>query len=178
MPPSIHKLTFDGPMNGRGFWLYVWKIQQPEKGDLLYVGRTGDSSSPNASSPIKRMGQHLDAKSKGNMLHRKLEERCIEPVSCPSFELVSYGPLFEEVKLDCEEPQDKVAARKVLMEKHKKPRDIVGALEKALADSLQSVGYKVMNQVPGKSDTESQLWHEVLAAFEHDFPKLKRVRRQ
>ena len=43
MPPSINKLTFDGPMNERGFWLYVWKIHHPEKGDLLYVGRTGDS---------------------------------------------------------------------------------------------------------------------------------------
>ena len=178
MPPSINKLTFDGPMNERGFWLYVWKIHHPEKGDLLYVGRTGDSSSPNAASPIKRMGQHLDPKSKGNMLHRKLKKRCIEPVSCPNFELVSYGPLFAEVEFDGDEPKDKVAARKALMEKHKTPRDIVGALEKALADTLQSVGYEVMNQVNGKSDTKSRLWHEVLAAFEHDLPKLKQVSRQ
>ena len=64
------------------------------------------------------------------------------------------------------------------MEKHKTPRDIVGALEKALADTLQSVGYEVMNQVNGKSDTKSRLWHEVLAAFEHDLPKLKQVSRQ
>ena len=105
MPPSINKLTFDGPMNERGFWLYVWKIHHPEKGDLLYVGRTGDSSSPNAASPIKRMGQHLDPKSKGNMLHRKLKKRCIEPVSCPNFELVSYGPLFAEVEFDGDEPK-------------------------------------------------------------------------
>ena len=166
MRPSTHTLTFPGPMNKRGFSLYVWRVEHPEKGELLYVGRTGDSSSPNASSPIKRMGQHLDAKAKGNMLHRKLEERCSEPESCTSFELVSYGPLFKEVKLDCEEPKDEAAARKKLMEKHKKPRDIVGALEKALADALKSVGYEVMNKVPGKSDTKSQLWHEVLASFE------------
>ena len=53
----------------------------------------------------------------------------------------------------------------------------MGALEKALADALKSVGYEVMNKVPGKSDTKSQLWHEVLAAFEPSFPKLTQVRR-
>ena len=58
MTPSIHELTFPGPMTKRGFWLYVWRIQSPE-GELLYVGRTGDSSSAHAASPIERMGQHL-----------------------------------------------------------------------------------------------------------------------
>ena len=45
----------------RGFWLYVWRIASPI-GEVLYVGRTGDSSSLNASPPFMRMAQHLVSK--------------------------------------------------------------------------------------------------------------------
>ena len=54
-----YSMTFDGHLLNRGFWLYVWLIKGPQS-HHVYVGRTGDSSSPHASSPFKRIGQHLD----------------------------------------------------------------------------------------------------------------------
>ena len=67
-----YSMTFDGHLLNRGFWLYVWEI----KGSMshhVYVGRTGDSSSPHASSPFKRIGQHLNpsSKAKGNALSKQ-----------------------------------------------------------------------------------------------------------
>ena len=175
MSRSIHTLEFPGSMIKRGFSLYVWEIEHPTKGKLLYVGRTGDTASPNASSPIRRMGQHFHPRNRGNTLYRWLtNEYRIELESCTSFKMFSYGPLFEEVTPDGSEPEDE-AAGKELMRRHKRPRDVVGALEKSLADTLRDVGYEVMNPVHGRSDTESHLWHEVLAAFEPHFFALKRV---
>ena len=62
-----YNMTFDGHLLNRGFWLYVWRIQGPVS-HHVYVGRTGDSSSAHASSPFKRIGQHLDPSpnAKGN----------------------------------------------------------------------------------------------------------------
>ena len=65
---------------------------------------------------------------------------CVKPESCTSFKLFSYGPLFAEVKPDGSEPEDKAEARKELMRRHKPLRDVVGALEKALADTLRGRG--------------------------------------
>ena len=178
MPASVNVLTFPGPMNERGFSLYVWKTEHKEKGELLYVGRTGDSSSPNASSPIKRMGQHLDSKAKGNSLYQWLEKNAVTPELCTTLTLVSYGPLFEEIQDTCQEPMDEVTKREKLMALHKVPRDKVGALEKGLADTLARVGYLVMNPVNGESDTNSTLWSEVLEAFIPHFPKLNKARKQ
>ena len=176
MSPSIQSLKFSGHMTKRGFSLYVWEINHPDKGKLLYVGRTGDTSSPNASSPIRRMGQHFHPVNRGNTLYRWLRSKEFEVdlESCTSFKLVSYGPIFEEIKPDGSEPKEKAKARGALMERHKRPRDVVGALEKGLADTLSDVGYTVMNPVRGNSDRASHLWHEVLAAFAPRFPKLKR----
>ena len=71
MSASTHTLTFPGAMTERGFWLYVWRIMSPI-GELLYVGRTGDSSSPYASSPFARMGQHLGNNKNQNMVRQHL----------------------------------------------------------------------------------------------------------
>ena len=68
MPASTYTLTFPGAMNARGFWLYVWRIESP-KGELLYVGCTGDSASANAASPIKRLGQQ-EHEGRGDRRHR------------------------------------------------------------------------------------------------------------
>ena len=55
---GLHSLTLPGVMLGRGFWLYVWRIRVNSE-TLLYVGRTGDESSPHASAPYDRFGlQH------------------------------------------------------------------------------------------------------------------------
>ena len=156
MPATTHVLTFPGALNERGFWLYVWRIKSP-KGELLYVGRTGDSSSPNASSPIKRMGQHLDPKAKSNMVHRHLKSCGVRPESCDAFEMVAYGPLYPE--------EDDFS-------KHKKPRDAVAALEKKLADSLRDAKYNVMNKVNSKKDPDNCLWAKVHEAFVDHFPNL------
>ena len=71
---KAYATSFDGALLGRGFWLYVWCITDGDR-KVLYVGRTGDSSSPHASSPFKRIGQHLDAgpNAKGNALARQLK---------------------------------------------------------------------------------------------------------
>jgi hypothetical protein len=92
----IHRLKFDGAILERGFWIYVWKISFGSK-VVVYIGRTGDSSSPNASSPFRRMGQHLDLKAgaKGNSLKRAINQEGWEPQHC-HFEHIAIGPLFPE----------------------------------------------------------------------------------
>ena len=162
MPPSTHTLTFPGAMNERVFWLYVWRVESP-KGELLYVGRTGDSASANASSPIKRMGQNLDPKARGNALYSHLQRHGLKPQSCTAFNLVVYGPLFPEEKH---------------WFKHRKSRDKVAALEKELADTLGRSHYCVMNTVHCKKTLDNELWHEVREAFAVHFPKLSRPREQ
>ena len=175
MPRTIHILEFPGHMTRRGFSIYVWEIEHTTQGTLLYVGRTGDSSSPNASSPIRRMGQHFHPVSRGNTLYRWLHKRGVEVDSCTKFKLFSCGPFFGEITPDGTEPDNKAEARKQLMGRHRGPRDVVAGLEKALADTLRRVEYNVMNPVHGMSDTKSHLWHEVLRAFTRYFPKLEQV---
>ena len=70
---EVYRMSFNGQVLKRGFWLYVWKISTP-RGKCLYVGRTGDSSSPNAASPFNRIGQHLDLRknAKGNTMTKRL----------------------------------------------------------------------------------------------------------
>ena len=169
MPAEIHKLKFPGAMNERGFWLYVWRIDTPI-GELLYVGRTGDESSPNANPPIKRMGQHLDTNEKSNALRRHLESRDIEPEACFEFMMVACGPLFLEAPCLCgsEEPEKCIC-------EHRRPRDKVAALEKTLADALRDAGYDVMNEVKvdlNKRPLDNGLWQEVLESLSEEFPEL------
>ena len=52
-------VTLDGAILRRGFWLYVWEITTPDGRKVLYVGRTGDKSSPFAQSLFNRLGQNL-----------------------------------------------------------------------------------------------------------------------
>ena len=54
--PETFTVTLDGAMLRRGFWLYVWEITTPNGEKVLYVGRTGDSSSPNAQSLVQPDG--------------------------------------------------------------------------------------------------------------------------
>ena len=54
-----YSMKFDGHLLARGFWLYIWEIKGASS-HHVYVGRTGDTSSPHAQSPFKRVGQHLD----------------------------------------------------------------------------------------------------------------------
>jgi hypothetical protein len=164
MPPATHVLTLPGPMLQRGFWLYVWRVETPA-GEVLYVGRTGDNSSPHATAPYTRMGQHLGAIKTQNALRKHLEKRDLDLTAC-TFHLVSHGPLYDEVA----KAQD--STRDALMAAHLPVRDIVGAMEKALADDLAAAGYDVLNSVKWKPPLDPALWAPARAAFAACFPKL------
>ena len=165
MAPATHSVTLPGAILQRGFWLYVWRVQTP-KGVMLYVGRTGDNSSPHATASYLRMGQHLGQVKTQNALRKHLEKRGVDPEQCASFEFISHGPLYPEVaKTDG-------AARAALMALHLPFRDIVGAMEKALADHLSAAGYTVLNTVKWKPSLDTALWTPVRAAFAEFFPLL------
>ena len=128
---AAYSIKFDGRVLKRGFWLYVVDIHAPA-GRYLYVGRTGDSSSPNASSPFARIGQHLDIrpKAKGNALARNLRQAGIDPSLC-GMEMIAIGPIF---------PEEHDFAS------HRPIRDQVGALEHALARALRERGHSVLGK--------------------------------
>src|SRR5580692_1692961 len=119
---NAYAMRFDGALLTRGFWLYVWRVTDVSR-SVLYVGRTGDTSSPNASSPFRRIGRHLEVgpKAKGNALGRQLARAGIDPACC-TFEMIAVGPIFPE---------------QANMERHVVVRDQVAALERALADHLR-----------------------------------------
>lgn len=151
----------------RGFWLYVWRVET-SLGEMLYVGRTGDNSSPNAAAPYTRMGQHLGQISNQNALRSHLVCKGIDPESCGDFHLVAHGPIFPEI--------DKSSGleRAELMKLHVPPRNLTGAMEKALAEDLVTAGYAVMNVVRCNFELDEEIWKPVRQAFAEHFPALKR----
>jgi hypothetical protein len=151
-------VTLDGAMLRRGFWLYVWEITTPNGDTVLYVGRTGDSSSPNAQSLFNRMGQNLGTLATSSMVRNNLEKRGVDPVEC-QFRMVGRGPVFPE-------PVTKT------MEAHKPIRDQVAALEKRLAEDLKAAGYDVMNTVRSSAVLDEALYERVCAAFAEEFSGL------
>lgn len=162
---SLHCLTLPGPMLQRGFWLYVWRVQTP-KGERLYVGRTGDSSSPHATAPYTRMGQHLGFSKAQNSLRRLLIEVGVKPESCGQFDLISYGPIFPEIGMT----KDQLRADQMLL--HLPVRDQMAALEKKLRDALVAAGYIVLNVVHSKKKCDETHWDAVRSAFSEHFPEL------
>ncbi|RWX22089.1 hypothetical protein [Rhizobium leguminosarum] len=166
MTAHMHSLTLPGPMLRRGFWLYVWVVETPQ-GDMLYVGRTGDNSSPHATAPYTRMGQHLGFAKNQNALRRHLSDRGLKAEDCASFDLVAFGPLYDEVE------KREGLSRADLMKLHMPTRDIVGALEKALAEELKAAGYDVLNTVKSKHPPDLEGWSAARQAFSQRFPKLR-----
>ena len=156
MAASTHTLTLPGPMLEHGFWLYVWRIVSPI-GELLYVGRTGDNSSSNASPPFRRMAQHLGPNKNQNAVRRLLEQRQVLPEKCASFDFIAHGPLFPET-------QD--------WPTHVERRNVVAALEKALAAGLVRAGYDLLNTVNDSHELDARLWALVREAFAVHFPRL------
>jgi len=114
----------------------------------LYVGRTGDSSSPNAASPFNRIGQHLDLseKAKANSMTRRLREKSIEPSDC-KFEMFAIGPIFPEQSSP---------------EKHNPVRDTVSALEFALSEELKKRKYLVLGTHASRKSLDEPLFKKVL----------------
>lgn len=145
---KLTRATFDGSLLQRGFWLYVWRVRQGDRA-VLYVGRTGDSSSQFAGSPFSRLGQHLDVRpnAKANTLLRNLRTAGIDPEQA-AFELFSVGPLFPEQKT---------------MELHRKHRDIIGPVEAALAAALRDEGHHVIGKHQGARSHDTALLQKVFA---------------
>lgn len=167
MPSALHCISMPGGMLERGFWLYVWRVAAPN-GHLHYVGRTGDNSSPHATAPYTRMGQHLGFIKTQNALRKHLKQRGIDPEQCDRFDLISHGLIYPEVDHDGSD-------RAVLMERHKPIRDQVGALEKLLCDGLKAAGYDVMNTVNCRwrlDEYGTESWEVAKAAFRQEFPGL------
>ena len=157
---SIQTVAFAGAMLQRGFWLYVWRVVSRDGRELLYVGRTGDNSSPNATAPYSRMGQHLGHVSTQNALRSHLERRGVRPEDCAEFELIAYGPIYPETDHDGSD-------RDTLMRRHAPLRNNTGAMEKLLCDDLRAAGHEVMNQVSWRyrlDDDGRERWRVAKAA--------------
>ena len=152
---NAYSMKFDGRLLRRGFWLYIWRIRG-EASDHLYVGRTGDSSSPHASSPFKRIGQHLDPRpnAKGNALGRQLRKAGVDCEAC-EFEMVAVGPVFDEQKT---------------FDAHKPFRDRTALLERAVADWLRHRGYTVLGLHPPAGSPDGEILAQVIEHLESKFP--------
>ena len=154
-----HRVSITGGFLARGFWLYVWEAKPSGRKPLYYVGRTGDSSSPNAQSPFVRMGQHLGYLKNACMLRNHLDDEGVDPEDC-HFRMIAHGPILAEAK-----PKT--------MKQHKVRRDRIAALEMALECSMRQARYKVMNEVKSLKKVEPALLRKVLRAFSKDFKGLK-----
>ena len=164
MGPKTYTVELDGGTLSRGFWLYVWNVTTPDDKQVLYVGRTGDNSTPNAQSPFNRMGQHLGFAKNSSMLRNHLGERGVKPEEC-EFRFIAHGPVLGEV-LDKD------------MEAHKQRRNIVGALEKKLAEDLRVAGYNVVNTINCHWPLDEALYGQIRSAFVDEFPRLAPGHRQ
>jgi len=151
--PQTYEILLEGGTLRRGFWLYVWEVTTPDNQKLLYVGRTGDISSPKASSPFNRMGQHLGSVEANNMLRTHLGKRDMSPEDC-CFRFVAHGPILNEA---------------TDWEGHVPRRDIVGGLEQKLEQELSQAGWDVMNTVTGRFALDEQLWKDILPVFAEKF---------
>jgi hypothetical protein len=154
MKDAVHELAFDGALLTRGFWLYVWEITKPDSTRLYYVGRTGDSSSSNPQSPFNRMSAHLSFNRNNNILRRYLEGKQVKVELC-SFRLLAHGPLLKGAR-----------------SKYETRRDIIAALEKALADAMREAGYNVINVVYGRKPLDAKRFASVRSIFSGYFPAL------
>ena len=120
--------------------------------------RTGDSSSPNAQSPFNRMGQHLGLAANSCMLRRHLEKHGQRPEEC-AFRLVALGPLEAE-------------SMAIERAEHNQRRDLIAAMEKALADKLREAGCVVMNRVTCRKALDATRFSQVPERFRGAFPHL------
>lgn len=171
---KMHHLRLPGGMTERGFWLYVWRVRSPEGKEFLYVGRTGDNSSPYAASTYRRMGQHLGDADNTNALLKHLSTwDGKRPIShYEEFEMFSYGPIFPEVERHKDFDYRRDLHWNDAMKRHEAFRDRTAALECKLAIEL-SRNYTVMNRVNSKKALVETDWLPVLEAFSKHFPKLK-----
>ena len=151
---KVHRISFEGGLLERGFWLYAWLIQSGPD-NVVYVGRTGDSSSQFAASPFNRLGQHLDVRpsAKANTLLRQVKNLGWNPLKC-RYELVAFGPIFpEQADLDS----------------HRAKRDIIAPLETKLAQLFKDAGFKVVGSHGKQQTVDPELSRQVEQAFHKVF---------
>jgi hypothetical protein len=77
---------------------------------------------------------------------------------CQTFRLFACGPIFSESKSEA---------------KHRHSRDVVAALEKALADAMHQAGYEMLNEVKSRKPLDPELWRDVADTFRKHFPNLQ-----
>ena len=152
---EVYSMSFDGALLERGFWLYIWDIKTLTE-RYLYVGRTGDSSSPNAAFPFARIGQHLDVRpnARANSIARRLKEKNVLP-SSGKFEMLAIGPLFLE---------------QATLTDHKVYRDQMAALERDLAKYLRESGYNVLGTHASRKSVNEKMLTKVLKIVKKRFP--------
>ncbi|HWU69797.1 MAG TPA: hypothetical protein VN017_00350 [Pseudoxanthomonas sp.] len=151
---KVHRISFDGGLLERGFWLYAWLLVCGSD-KAVYVGRTGDSSSQFAASPFSRLGQHLDVRpsAKANTLLRQVQKLGWDPLKC-KYELVTFGPIFPE--------QTDLAL-------HRAKRDIIAPLETELANLFRADGFTVVGSHGKPGATDDELLSQVRWAFHKVF---------
>jgi len=93
-----------------------------------------------------------------NMLRGHVTQHGAVPESC-AFRLIALGPIEQE-------------ARTPGRREHDQRRDLVAAMEKALAELLGSSGLKVMNRVVSRKPLDEGRFAQVRTAFEKAFPQL------
>lgn len=144
MPGQYH-MAFNGKMLERGFWIYVWKVEDRGKSAVYYyVGRTGDSSSIHAASPFSRLSSHLARNPRANALLKHLHAIGIDEQQC-AFDFFAFGPLFLEA---------------VNWEDHTLRRDKTATVEKKVAKTLKARGFTVfgIHQVrPGRQEDSDEV---------------------
>lgn len=138
---NLFELQFDGGLLRRGFWVYLWRIQTQDQRTMYYVGRTGDSSSANASSPFHRMSSHFGTNRKANALLRNLEAAGVD-IFNSQFRLLALGPVYQE-------QSD--------FEAHKPLRDRTATIEAIVAERLRNNGFEVLGTHPGTRVTEEDV---------------------
>lgn len=151
MRAATYSVCLPGHLLRRGFWLYVWEVRFGKK-TVYYVGRTGDSSSRYASSPMSRLGQHLSvqASATANMLIRNLRTNKIDPYRSV-FQMFAFGPLFGEQRN---------------LTEHRKYRNIMAPIERDLAIHLKERGLTVLGSHPRKGKADRKLLSRVTRQFD------------
>ena len=151
---KVHRISFHGGLLERGFWLYAWLLKNGGE-RVVYVGRTGDSSSQFAASPFSRLSQHLDVRSSAtaNMLLRQVRNLGWDPLVC-EYELVAFGPIFPE---------------QASLAEHRVKRDVIAPLETALASLFREQGFTVVGSHGRQRDTDPALFKQVERAFHKVF---------
>jgi hypothetical protein len=167
-------LDLPGAMTQRGFWLYVWQVPVANT-TVHYVGRTGDNSSPYASSVYRRFGQHLGDAENTNALvqHLRLRYPDRDIWDYESFRMIAVGPVFPEVDRHPDFRHGEAPHYKDAFVLHVPFRDRAAALESKLAKELRACGYDVLNEVASKAVLQPHDWQLVQAALLEHFPKMR-----